>query len=116
MKYLTLTFTLIGIITVLYGAIGLVVDIKTFDRTKGGYDYPYENWSGTPVDWDLMDITKTGLVKRGYVLDVHINGTTGMISFGALGLKWDWQRFSKRALKVHKPKEALIRKGFTPKF
>jgi len=116
MKYIMITFTIIGMLTVLYGCIGLVIDIKTFDQTKGGYEYPYENWTGTPVDWDSMDITEAGLVKRGHIIDVYVNGTTGMISFGFLGIKKDWQTFSQRALKVHKPKEALIRKGFTPQF
>ena len=55
-----------------------------------------------------MDITKNGLVKRGHVIDVYIHGTTGMISFEIFGLKKNWQTFSDRALKVHKPKEALM--------
>lgn len=116
MKYIILAFAIIGIITVTYGIIGLYLDISTFDKTKGGYEYPYENWTGKPVDWDRMDTTKTGLVKRGHVIDVYVNGTTGMISFEFFGIKKEWQTFSDRALKVHKPKEALIRKGFSPEF
>lgn len=116
MKYSTLTFTLIGIVVVIYGLIGLAIDFKSFDQTKGGYEYPYEGWTGKPVNWDSMDITKTGLVKRGYVIDVHVNGTTGMISFGFLWFKRDWRTLSARALKVHKPREAFIRKGFRPHF
>jgi len=116
MKALTMFFTITGIITIVYTIIGLVIDISSFDQTKGGYNYPYEGWTGKPVDWDSMDITKTGLVKRGYVMDVHVNGTSGMISFSAFGVKRNWQKFSDRALKVHQPKEALIRKGFKPQF
>lgn len=116
MKYMTLSFAFIGVVTVLYGIIGFAIDITLFDQTKGGYEYPYEGWTGTPVNWDTMDITKTGLVKRGYVIDVHVNGTTGMISFGFFGMRKNWQTFSDRALKVHQPKKALIEKGFNPKF
>ena len=116
MKYITIIFAVIGFITVVYGIVGLTIDITTFDQTKGGYEYPYENWTGKSIDWEAMDITKTGLVKRGYVLDVLVNGTTGMISFKILGIKKDWQSFSNRALVVHKPKAALIEKGFSPKF
>ena len=111
-----LIFTMIGIMTVVYGIVGLIIDIRTFDNTKGGYGYPFEGWTGKPIEWDAMYITKNGLVKPGHVIDVYINGTTGMISFEIFGFKKDWQTFSDRALKVHKPKEALIRKGFTPKF
>ena len=116
MKILLAVLTIIGVITVLYGLIGLGIDVMSFDQTKGGYEYPYEGWTGNPVDWDRMDATQTGLVKRGYVLDVHVDGTTGMISFGLLGKKLDWQTFSDRALKVHQPREAFKKRGFTPQF
>ena len=109
-------FAAIGAVSFLYILIGSVIDITSFDQTKGGYEAPYEGWTGTPVDWDSLDQTTTGLVKRGYVMDVHIHGTTGMISFQVMGKKFDWRRPSERALKVHKPKEALIRRGFKPMF
>lgn len=71
MKITLAVFALIGLITVAYGLVGLGIDALTFDTTKGGYKYPYEGWTGKPVDWESMDITQTGLVKRGYVIDVH---------------------------------------------
>ena len=113
---LVIFFAIIGMITVIYALVGITIDVVTFDQTKGGYEAPYEGWKGTPVDWDRMDITQGGLVKRGYVLDVYVNGTTGMISFGILGMKIDWQTFSDRALKVHQPREGLRRRGFDPQF
>jgi hypothetical protein len=63
-----------------------------------------------------MDLTSTGLVKRGYVVNVIVNGTTGMISFEVFKKKIDWQVFSGRALIVHRPREALRRRGFKPEF
>ena len=116
MKITLVTFALIGILAVVYFVVGLTIDIISFDQTKGGYVYPYEGWTGKPVDWEGMDQTKIGLVKRGYVLDVHVNATTGMISFG--WKKWivDWRPFSERALKVHQPREAFVKMGFEPKF
>lgn len=116
MKHLNLFFTIIGAVVFVYAIIGLAVDIWSFDQTNGGYEHPYEGWTGKPVDWDAMDITQTGLVKRGYMLDVYVNGTTGMISFGLFGIKKGWQTLSERALKVHKPREAFVRKGFDPQF
>ncbi len=116
MKVLTALLTVIGSLTVVYTIVGLVLDVVTFDQTKGGYEYPYEGWSGEPVDWDCMDLTSSGLVKRGHVIDVHVHGTTGMISFEILGRKFDWRKLSDRALKVHKPREGLKRRGFNPEF
>ena len=49
-------------------------------------------------------------------MDVHIHGTTGMISFELFGKKINWRTPSERALKVHQPREALNRRGFAPKF
>ena len=116
MEILKTAFTIIGILYTLYVCIGIGIDITTFDQTKGAYSAPYEGWTGKAVDWDAMDQTITGLVKRGYVIHVHLHGTTGMITFELFGMRYDWRKPSARALKVHKPKEALIRRGFKPEF
>lgn len=109
-------FVIIGFLLSALIITGLFLDITGFDRTKGGYTAPYEGFTGEPVDWDRMDITSTGLVKRGYIVDVLVDGTTGMISFEVFKQTFDWQTFSDRALVVHKPREALIKKGFKPEF
>jgi hypothetical protein len=109
-------FAFIGVLSVFIFVVGLFLDVKSFDRTTGGYEPPYEGVTGEPVDWASMDLTSTGLVKRGYVVNVVVNGTTGMISFEILKQTIDWQVFSGRALAVHKPREALIQRGFKPEF
>ena len=109
-------FALIGLLLTTLLFTGLVLDIKNFDRTKGGYNPPYEGITGEPVDWDSMDLTSTGLAKRGYVVNVLVNGTSGMISFEVFKQTFDWRTFSGRALAVHKPREALIKRGFKPEF
>ena len=116
MTTLKTIFAIIGTVYTFYVLLGLTIDITSFDQTKGGYEAPYTGWSGTPVDWDKMDQTTTGLVKRGLVIDVHIHGTTGMMTFQLLGIRYDWQTPSERALIVHQPREALIRRGFKPEF
>ena len=90
--------------------------MRDFDQTKGGYEAPYEGVTGSPVDWFAMDRTPTGLAKRGHVLNVLVNGTTGMISFEIFKQKIDFQKLSGRALVVHKPREAFIALGFDPEF
>lgn len=94
----------------------IVLDYQEFDPTKGGYEPPYDDFTGEPIDWSKADLTATGLAKRGRVVNVLINGTTGMISFQTFGQTFEWQKFSPRALAVHKPKQALIERGFTPEF
>ncbi|SNZ01447.1 hypothetical protein [Flagellimonas pacifica] len=116
MTTLKTIFAIIGIAYSLYVLIGFTLDVTSFDETKGGYHAPYTGWTGIPVDWDGMDKTSIGLVKRGHIIDVHIHGTTGMMTFEVLGLRYDWQTPSDRALIVHQPKEALIRRGFKPEF
>ena len=109
-------FALTGLFFIATLIIGLYLDVNSFDQTKGGYEPPYTGVTGEPVNWDSMDLTSTGLVKRGHVVNVIVNGTTGMISFEIFRNKIDWQVFSGRALIVHKPREALIRRGFKPEF
>ncbi|NND00201.1 MAG: hypothetical protein HKN85_08465 [Gammaproteobacteria bacterium] len=109
-------FALAGLALVVVLLIGIFLDIKDFDKTKGGYEPPYIGVTGEPVDWDSMDLTSTGLVKRGHVINVLVDGTTGMISFEIFKRKIDWRIFSDRALVVHKPRDAFIRLGFKPQF
>jgi len=109
-------FAVIGLLFILFFIVGLYLDVTDFDRTKGGYEAPYTGVTGEPVDWGSMDLTSSGLVKRGHIINVIVNGTTGMISFEIFNQNIDWQVFSGRALVVHKPREALIRRGFKPEF
>lgn len=116
MKPLITLLAIVGALTIIYGIVGTIIDMNSFDQTKGGYVYPYEGWTGTPINWKSMDVNDRGLIKRGYVIDIFVNGTTGMISFSTLGITYKWQTFSERALKVHQPREAFKKKGFNPTF
>lgn len=97
-------------------AVGLAADIQSFDRTKGGYEAPYEGWTGEPVDWAAVDVTPTGMARRGYVSNTEIDCATGMITVQIFGLDIPFRSFSERALVVHKPREACVARGFDPSF
>ena len=103
------------LLVVLFGA-GLVADFLSFDRTKGGYEPPYTEYTGEPIDWTTVQTTPTGMRKPGYVLDVFVNCTSGMMHFGLFGIKIPFRKFSPRALVVHKPRKACAERGFTPQF
>lgn len=115
-SFLSALLANVGALTILYLALGTFLDVRGFDQTKGGYSAPFTGWTGEPVDWGSLDRTTDGVVKRGYVLDVFVNMTTGMITFGVLGLRFDWRTLSDRALVVHKPREAALAMGFQPLF
>lgn len=72
--------------------------------------------TGEPIDWDSMEISSTGLVRRGYVVDFLVNGTTGMISLEIFGIRFQARKLSERAIVVRKPRAAFIRRGFKPQF
>ncbi|MBL4795044.1 MAG: hypothetical protein JKY24_05995 [Pseudomonadales bacterium] len=116
MKVLIGVFSAIGFSLVLLISVGLYLDIKEMDHTEGGYEPPFTGVTGDPIDWDSMDISSTGLVRRGYVLNFLVNGTTGMISLEMFGIEFEARKLSERAIVVHKPKEAFIRRGFKPQF
>lgn len=116
MSYVLYPFVVIGLVAVVLLAFGLWLDMSDFDTTSGGYDAPYEGVTGDPVDWFAMDRTPTGLAKRGYVMNVLVDGTTGMISFELFGWQIPFRPFSERALVVHNPREAFIALGFQPEF
>jgi len=109
-------FAVIGLLAVVGLVVGLVADYSSFDRTSGGYEAPYSGWTGTPIDWTTADVSKAGFRKQGYVMDVAVNCTTGMITFELFGARYDYRAFSARAIAVHKPREACTAQGFTPQF
>jgi hypothetical protein len=109
-------FAAIGVLATGLVMTGLYLDISNFDQTSGGYEAPYSGVSGNPVDWFAMDRTAKGLAKRGHVVNVLVDGTTGMISFEFFSQTIDFRPFSDRALVVHKPREVFISLGFQPEF
>ncbi len=109
-------FAVVGVVLSVLLVGGLVIDVLSFDRTSGGYEPPYTGYTGEPVDWESGYVTDEGFFKDGRVLNVYANCTTGMISFELFRQRWDWRKFSDRALAVHKPAEACARAGFTPDF
>ena len=104
---LVLTVALVG---------GLVADGLSFDRTSGGYEPPYTGYTGEPIDWGATHVTEEGFFKDGYVLDLYVDCTTGMVSLEVYGQRWDWRKPSGRALVVHRPAEACKEEGFRPNF
>jgi len=109
-------FSMIGISAVVFLSVALYLDIQEMDKTDGGYEPPYADVTGETINWHSMDLTATGLVRRGIVLNFIVNGTTGMISLEFLGLTLEARKLSERAIVVHKPREAFIARGFTPEF
>jgi hypothetical protein len=95
---------------------GLAADIRSFDPTSGGYEPPYESFTGEPIDWSQTRTTAEGMRKRGHVVSVTVDCTTGMMHFEALGLRYPFRELSPRALTIHKPREACAERGFTPAF
>ncbi len=109
-------FAALGLGLTLYVGAAAVADFSVFDQTQGGYEPPYEGWTGTPIDWSIVDVSPTGFARRGRVLDVLVDCTSGEITMDLLGLRIPFRGFSERALIVHKPREACIAAGFVPAF
>jgi hypothetical protein len=116
MSFITYPFAFVGMLFVLLLEAGIWLDFCDFDNTFGRYEAPYEDVIGDPVDWLAMNITPTGVAERGYVINVLVDGTTGMITFELFGLHIPFRPFLERALVVHRPREAFIAMGFTPEF
>lgn len=109
-------FAVIGLVATVVLGSGLALDLSNFDRTKGGYEPPYEGWTGEPIDWSVTDVTRTGMARRGYVTTLLVDCTSGMIEVEALGQRIPFRPLSGRAIVVHRPREACVARGFTPRF
>lgn len=106
----------VGIVSVVGLAVGVVSDYRSFDQTRGGYEAPYEGWTGTPIDWDTADVTTDGFRNPGVVVDFTLDCTNGMIGLSAFGADVDFRVVSERALAVHQPREGCADHGFQPEF
>lgn len=95
---------------------GVIGDYRSFDRTSGGYEPPYTNWTGTPIDWEEVDRTADGFRLNGRVLSYRLDCTSGTITFELYGLSFDYRTVSERAIAVHRPREACREQGFSPEF
>lgn len=105
-----------GVAIVLGLGVGAGIDIANFDRTSGGYEAPYEGWTGTLTDWSAGAVTQDGFRNPGIVLDTLFNCTTGMISVETFGWTIDFRVVSERGVAVHKPIESCVDAGFEPDF
>lgn len=116
MRFMVNVFATIGLVCVVGLILGAILDLSNIDRTSGGYEPPYEGVTGEPIDWSALDKTSTGLVRRGYVVDTHVHGRTGMISFEIFKVRFHYRPLSERALVVHKAREGIRERGFDPEF
>ena len=115
-RILVFVFTGLGIVLTFLIVVGVVIDLAAFDRTRGGYEPPHTAYTGQPINWDEADVTKTGVVRRGYVLHALFDCTSGMISFEIFGQQIQFRKVSQRGIIVHKPREACMERGFRPEF
>ncbi|MBM7632186.1 hypothetical protein [Geomicrobium sediminis] len=106
----------IGAFALLLFISGLILDLRSFDETKGGYEPPFENFTGEPINFNELDQSAEGIVGRGYTVNILLNCTTGMVTFEFFKLRFDVLTVSERAIAVHKPQDACIKRGFDPQF
>jgi hypothetical protein len=116
MQLLTKALASVGVVSIVLVIVGLAIDVSNFDTTSGGYEPPYADFVGEPIDWHSLDRTATGVVGRGLIMNTHVNATTGMISFEIYGQMINFRPLSERAIVVHKPREAFVEMGFQPEF
>lgn len=109
-------FAGLGLALALLVIIGAALDMASFDGTKGGYEPPYTDYTGEPINWDDCDVTETGMVRRGYVVHTLLHCTSSMISFEIFRQEIPFRKVSERGVVVHKPREACIARGFAPEF
>lgn len=106
-------FAVLGILFTLWFAVGTVEAIQVADETEGGYEYPYQGWTGKPIAFSTWYGTPTGMYSIGRVGGASLNCTTGTLTFNILGtFNIDFRPFSDRAKVVHQPQVECRKRGF----
>lgn len=75
-RFLVYGFTIVGMVLSGLLIAGLVADGLAFDRTQGGNEPPYTDYTGEPIDWGATYVTNEGFFNDGYVLDLYVDCTT----------------------------------------
>lgn len=109
-------FAALGAAAVTLLTIGIAIDVANIDQTSGGYEAPFDGWTGTPIDWSANTVSVEGFRQPGLVMDILYNCTTGMISAETFGVEVNFRVLSERAVAIHKPVEACEAEGFSPDF
>ncbi len=115
-RFAVRVFAGIGAILTAILVTGLAVDFSSFDRTRGGYEPPYQGWTGQPIDWSRTDVTAQGMARRGYVTTLLVDCATGMVEVEVFRQRIPFRPLSDRAIVVHRPREACVARGFSPRF
>jgi len=103
----------IGLVFSLWFVVNTASEVSTIDQTSGGYEYPFEGWSGTPIDYNAWYATSDGLFSDGRAADLHINCTTGRLTISVLStIDVPFRDFSDRAKVVHQPQMTCRERGF----
>jgi hypothetical protein len=105
-------FAGLGLLLSGYIVIADIVDVFSTDQTRGGYEAPYTDFTGTPIQIEQVALEYDQLIIRGRVIDSEISCRTGMWNFNLLGLTIPYRTVSERALVVHQPQAFCRAAGF----
>lgn len=112
-KALVYVMAVIGLVFSIWFTVATANEVSVIDLTSGGYEYPYEGWTGTPTDYDTWYATPNGLFFDGRSADLSINCTTGRLTISVLStIDVPFRDFSDRAKVVHQPQVTCRERGF----
>lgn len=104
---------LIGLVFSIWFTATTYAQVSTIDLTSGGYEYPFDNWTGTATDYDTWYAAPDGLFYDGVAADLHINCTSGRLTISVLStIDVPFRDFSDRAKVVHQPQMTCRERGF----
>ncbi len=66
------------------------------------------------INFDKLDLTNTGMVKRGYLVDAHLNCTNGFLGLSILKLRFYYKPLSNQFKTKSNAKKACQDRGFSP--
>lgn len=105
-------FATIGVLFTVYLGSALTIDIGNLDRTRGGYEAPFNHFTGEPLRFEDVVHTAEGGLIRGRVLDSLVSCETGAWRFELFGFGFEYRGVSERALAIHRPQVLCRERGF----
>lgn len=75
--------------------------------------YDYINMD-KDINFDRLDLTNTGIVKRGYLLDAHLNCTNGFLGLSIFKFRFYYKPLDERVKQNYNAKNACKTRGFSP--
>lgn len=115
--FLRTLFALIGFVATIFVVTALWWDLHQMDPDNGYFRKGETRvLAGESISFENVDATPTGYVRRGLLLDLHLECRSGGMSLEFFKWRLDVGKMAESDVQLHKPQAACKKRGLQTLF